>query len=645
MGNRKLRLRSKKRPKRFLGVAGASSAAAEHCSESEDEGSVSASRRKLDLGLPSWINLDSENSSSTDDASSSPSHSHSSCSNDSSGESSSESSSEPESGSSDDAEASANPAETGYRLVYMDCLQTIFDGCVCKFCRVGDIVVRETTRAGLASVVSVSCTNDQCTVVSEYPLVPKSNQYFYDCNRRSVLAARVIGRGHSGLSKFCGVMNLPPPVSKPAFHRHQRILYSAAKSVAETCMEEAAAEVRAFNITQDRDEHVTSVTFDGTWMKRGFTSLHGVFTAISWDTGRILDLQVSSKHCHRCNLWRERREHNVISAETYQAWMDSHSEHCSINTERSAPGMESEAAVLLWNRSIAKTKLEYHVFIGDGDSKSFAAVCEAKPYGPDVAIAKEECVGHVQKRVGSNLRNLKKSLKNEKLADGRPIGGQGRLTDPLIDTLQTYYGNAIRSHPNDLHGMAKAIWASLFHRASTDQAPQHMFCPEGDGSWCGWQLVQAGVKDSYEHHNVIPAAVVDAIKPLYRRLTERDLLLRCLRGATQNQNEAFNGMIWSLSPKTSFCGAAVVEIASWLALCQFNKGSITLMHVLSKMGCDQGHFTEEFLAQQDAKRVSAAERKVKVAEKMRRKQRRRRRKGLEEQILDLEGPTYAAGAF
>ena len=400
----------------------------------------------------------------------------------------------------------------------------------------------------------------------------------------------------------------------------------AAKSAAERSMQKAVTEVKAFNSREEQDEHITAVTFDGTWMKRGFTSFHGVFTCIDWNVGLVLDLHVSTKCCQSCRQWKERREHGKISVEAFHTWQVSHTPHCPINTDRSAPGMESEADALLWQRSMAKNGLQYRTFIGDGDSKGFSSVNSAQPYGPDVPVVKEECVGHVQKRMGSHLRNLKHSMRGQRLDDGKHIGGQGRLTDNVIDILQTYYGNAIRSHPNDIHGMGKEVWAALFHRASSDDKPQHMFCPEGVNSWCGWQLVKAGKKDAYQHHDILPPAVVAAIKPTYNHLTTRSLLLRCLRGATQNQNESFNGMIWSLCPKTSFCGAAVIEISSFLAVCQFNEGSVSLLEVLKSMGCTEGRLTQQFLAYQDAERVAGAERKIKKAEKHRRKQRRRRRK-------------------
>ena len=59
----------------------------------------------------------------------------------------------------------------------------------------------------------------------------------------------------------------------------------------------------------------------------------------------------------------------------------------------------------------------------------------AQPYGPEVAVQKEECVGHVQKRLGTALRKLKADMKGKKLADGKPLGGQGRLSDATIDKL------------------------------------------------------------------------------------------------------------------------------------------------------------------------------------------------------------------
>ena len=290
-----------------------------------------------------------------------------------------------------------------------------------------------------------------------------------------MLAARFVGRGHAGLRKFCRILNLPPSVSKSAFQRHQRALHATSRSVAQSSMEQAALEVRKVNASKDREEHITGVTFDSTWMKRRFTSLHGMFTCIDWEVGNVLDLHVRNKHCYSCEQWAELREHQKISADKYGAWKATNAPACSVNTTYSAPGMGAEAAVVLWQRSVAQNNLQYHVCIGDGDSKGLSAVKDAQPCSADVTIKKEKCVGHAQKHVGSSLRSLKKSLNGQKLDDGKPISGQRRLTDQMIDTLQTFYGSASRSYPTDLQSMAWAIWASFCHRASTDDNSIHQF--------------------------------------------------------------------------------------------------------------------------------------------------------------------------
>jgi hypothetical protein len=68
---------------------------------------------------------------------------------------------------------------------------------------------------------------------------------------------------------------------------------------------------------------------------------------------------------------------------------------------------------------------------------------------------KSDCVGHVQKRMGSALRKVKKDHGKRKLSDGRTIGGAGRLTEQLCDDFQRYYGNAIRDNLGNLQGM---VW-------------------------------------------------------------------------------------------------------------------------------------------------------------------------------------------
>ena len=53
-------------------------------------------------------------------------------------------------------------------------------------------------------------------------------------------------------------------------------------------------------------------------------------------------------------------------------------------------------------------KLRYTMYIGDGDTKAYSDVVEADRY-PCFPVKKDECMGHIQKRVVTCLRNLIKN--------------------------------------------------------------------------------------------------------------------------------------------------------------------------------------------------------------------------------------------
>lgn len=94
-------------------------------------------------------------------------------------------------------------------------------------------------------------------------------------------------------------------------------------------------------------------------------------------------------------------------------------------------------------------------------------------------MKKLDYVGHVQKRWGSALRDLKQHYCGQKLSDGKTVGGAGRLTDALINLLQNYYGDVIQRNKRNIEGMMRDVKAALLHSNSTDEAPCYHLCPEG----------------------------------------------------------------------------------------------------------------------------------------------------------------------
>ena len=113
---------------------------------------------------------------------------------------------------------------------------------------------------------------------------------FMVVNRRAVFAARAIGLGREALVKQWALMAMPPPLSSTSFQQYQNKLLTAACEVADNSLTQAATILR----TQQEAEGCSApadvaITFDGTWQKRGHTSLHGATTVISLSAGQVLD--------------------------------------------------------------------------------------------------------------------------------------------------------------------------------------------------------------------------------------------------------------------------------------------------------------------------------------------------------------------
>lgn len=494
----------------------------------------------------------------------------------------------------------------GYRLVDLGILFGFLkEHLVCAHCdNHASMCISELveSRIGLCSEIFLKCTACPFEAKVRTSSSLKERPHMYDVNGRFAYALRAIGKGHDAGELVTAILDLPPPVSN--FQTYIEALSTATSIVAEDSMTNAAREVKEI-LCEDTTEQAT-VTVDGTWMKRGYSSKYGVVTVMSADNGKVLDRSVLSKHCQACARG-ETRQHK-----------------CTANYNGPSGGMEPAGAVHIFNRSVTKHGLKYTSYIGDGDSRAYKAVCESKPY--DENIQKLECVGHIQKRLGSRMRSMKKRMKGTKLDDGLSLGGKGRLTDQRIDSLQFYYGKAIRDNTKDAQAMKKAVWATFFHKTSTDDSPQHGLCPKGEDSWCGYNRSLVTGED-YVHKNSIPRAVMEAIKPIYRDLADPALLSRCLHGRTQNANEALNQMIWARCPKTTFGSFKTVQTAVDDAIACYNDGNLSRIKVLKQLGATPGPLCVSTLTSIDSKRIRKSDYKLTDEAKQHRKDKRNKEKG------------------
>ncbi|GFX39993.1 uncharacterized protein TNCV_2647561 [Trichonephila clavipes] len=215
--------------------------------------------------------------------------------------------------------------------------------------------------------------------------------------------------------------------------------------------------------------------------------------------------------------------------------------------------------------------------------------------------------------MGTRLRRLKTKMRGQKLSDGKPLCGRNRLTEAEIDRLQAYYGLAIRRNLSSVKDMQQAIWAIFLHKLSTDEKPQHGFCPSDTDTW-------------------------DLANP--------ELLKKCLHGGTQNPNESVNNVIWSRVPKKTFVQQEVLSLGTYDAVSSFNMGNVSKLEILRKCVLSLVITRYRRWSALDKQRLLRAKYSCLQKTKEVRKEKRLKRKKEDDELLknadDLE---YGAGMF
>lgn len=271
---------------------------------------------------------------------------------------------------------------------------------ICKSCNSGVSFSEESVR-GLGFKIVMQCNCQNPRHIFSCPLVNKA----YEINRRLVFVLRLLGVGNQGMNLFLGYMDLGTYFSQKSYECAVNNIYTACKAAFEYCCEAAAKlEMRLNEAAGNIANHIT-VSGDGTWKTRGFSSLQGVATLIGKYTGKVIDALVKSRYCKKCEAWQGKHD----TAE-YEEFLESHQDECNRNHEGSAGKMEVDAMLEMFQRSVERYGCFYKYYVGDGDTKTFKKIDEARPYNDACIPEKKECVGHVGKRMGNRLREAKRKL-------------------------------------------------------------------------------------------------------------------------------------------------------------------------------------------------------------------------------------------
>ncbi|GFV36599.1 uncharacterized protein TNCV_2261181 [Trichonephila clavipes] len=148
--------------------------------------------------------------------------------------------------------------------------------------------------------------------------------------------------------------------------------------------------------------------------------------------------------------------------------------------------------------------------------------------------------------------------------------------------------------------MKTAIYATRFHCISTDQKPQNKKCPSGIDSWCFYKSSLARGKKPGFHKVWVKTPINEEylpdILPIYQILASFELLSRCVRGVTQNSNEALHSKIWNRCSKENSASRSRVLIAVLSAISKFNVGKLKALKTIQDVNCLATSLSSEYLA-------------------------------------------------
>ncbi|XP_025158390.1 uncharacterized protein LOC105190689 [Harpegnathos saltator] len=325
-------------------------------------------------------------------------------------------------------------ATIGYRFIdFVTVFAAMSEFLVCKVCK-SPVKFQEASIRGLGFKIAILCEQCSSKYIKSCPVI---NNHAYDINRRIVFVMRLLGVGVNGIKKFCSFMCLPHPIFQSFYDKIVSTISITTAAVREKSMKNAVAKEKELSVQKGLTEGIV-VSGDGTWKKRGFSSLLGVTSLIGWCTGKVIDVNVKSKICNQCNYWKRKE-----GTAEYEEWAATYEDSCQKNHEGSAGKMEVDAIIEMFQRSDELHSLKYSHYIGDGDSKTY---------------------------------------------------------------------KAIRRNHDSIVNMKKNIWATLYHKISTDDNPQHDRCPDGENSWYSWKQAKARNEfDNYQHKPAMKDEVFNTV--------------------------------------------------------------------------------------------------------------------------------------
>ena len=152
-------------------------------------------------------------------------------------------------------------------------------------------------------------------------------------------------------------------------------------------------------------------------------------------------------------------------------------------------------------------------------------------------------------------------------------------------------------------------------------------------------------ENKYKEKVSIPKAIKETLLPIFKDLSDPQLLEKCLHGQAQNINDSLNGIFWQKCPKNLLASRQVLETGASSAVLQYNDEARAIINVMKRLSVESGTFFYQRAIGKNDKRIKASTVKSSETGKKRRKQLRATAKDYIDQENEEERETYKSGTF
>ncbi|CAF1004640.1 unnamed protein product [Rotaria sp. Silwood1] len=128
---------------------------------------------------------------------------------------------------------------------------------------------------------------------------------------------------------------------------------------------------------------------------------------------------------------------------------------------------------------------------------------------------------------------------------------------------------------------------------------------------------ESNKREEYDHNkHSLSLGIMKAIRPVFDELAHPDALKKVINGGSQNNNESFHAVLWSLAPENRYTTGVVIDLYAAIAVLSYNEGDQSILPVIAELtggGC--GFYTKFAMRRLDERRVYSEHKRKQTEEK------------------------------